>query len=175
VEVETNDATVPLCLVVTGPSGGITGLAPTVGVRLVASGSPQYLDWGSGTFKTAGWATKYQAMTEGERGCYQATLNVAALSLANGQKLVAEYFVSSPPTVQGEDAEVIVLTDVRAKADLLRKAMTNRLEQVSGNPGTLTLYDDDGATRLLQWPVRDENGNSVLAAPGQPARRGAGA
>ncbi len=58
--------------------------------------------------------------------------------------------------------------------DLLRKALTNRLEAAPGNPGTLILFDDDGVTPLLTWATRDESGGAVAAAPGAPSRRGAG-
>ena len=56
---------------------------------------------------------------------------------------------------------------------VLRQGLTNRLDEAAGNPGALRLYRDDGATVLLQWSLRDANGQAVTAQGGSPARRGA--
>ena len=157
--------------------GGLTGLSPTVAVRNISAGTPaRYLDWSDGTFKTSGWTTKYSVLSEVERGTYQRTLNVAALSLAAGTKLSAEYHVDTVVAGLGDDAEVFELVAPVSSADtvLLRKGLTNRMEETPGNPGQITLYDDDGTTPLLRWPLRDVSGGAVTATAGTPARRGAG-
>lgn len=56
---------------------------------------------------------------------------------------------------------------------LLRKALTNRLEETSGGPGRLVLYEDDGVTPLLTWDVTDAEGGPVAPVTGTPSRRGA--
>lgn len=54
---------------------------------------------------------------------------------------------------------------------LMRKALTNRIEESPGNPGQLTLFDDDGTTVLERWDIRDAYGNGVTSTPGAPAKR----
>lgn len=153
--------------------GGVTGLAPTVALRDTATNG--YLDWGDATFKTSDWATKYAVMSAVERGHYQRTLNLSATpAIVAGMVLVAEYHVDNGAGVVGDAHDyVVVESDQAADVALLRKALTNRLEEASGNPGALRLYDDDGATVLKTWPLRDEGGGAVLPAVGTPARRGA--
>jgi hypothetical protein len=171
IEVDVTETSLALELVINKLGvGGITGLLPTVAVRRLPS-TTLYLDWGDLTFKSAGWATKYQIMVEVERGIYQQTLNIATLVLPTNTKLTAEYN-SSAAGSQGEDFDLIHVTTLRGDATLLRKALTNRLEEVSGNPGSLTLYDDNALTVLRTWPLRDETGAAVLPAIGTPARRG---
>lgn len=173
IEVDVTETGLALELVVTKLGvGGVTGLSPTVAVRKLPS-TTLYLDWGDLTFKSAGWATKYQTMVEVERGLYQQTLNVAGLALPADTKLTAEYNNAASGS-QGEDFDLIHVTTLRGDVDLLRMALTNRLEEASGNPGTLTLYRDDQTTPRLAWPLSDETGSAVLPSVGTPARRGPG-
>jgi len=151
--------------------GGVTGLAPTVALRDTATNG--YLDWADATFKTSGWATRYAAMSAVERGHYQLTLNLSATpAVVAGMVLVAEYHVDNGADVVG-DAHDYVAVEANQTADiaLMRKALTNRLEETSGNPGVLRLYDDDGSTVLKTWPLCDEGGGAVLPAVGTAARR----
>lgn len=67
----------------------------------------------------------------------------------------------------------VVGTGILDTLALLRKALTNRLEEASGGPGHLVLYDDDGATPLLTWDVTDAEGGPVAPVTGTPSRRGA--
>lgn len=171
IEVDTTETSLALELVITKLGvGGIVGLSPTVAVRRLPS-TTLYLDWSDLTFKVAGWVTKYQTMVEVERGLYQQTLNIAGLALPEDTKLTAEYSNVAAGS-QGNDFDLIHVTTLRDDADLLRKALTNRIEEVSGNPGSLTLYDDDALTAIKTWPLRDETGAAVLPAVGTPARRG---
>lgn len=57
--------------------------------------------------------------------------------------------------------------------DLIRKIHTNRLDATPGDPGSLTLYDDDAVSVLRTWTLRDYQSNAVLGAVGSPALRGA--
>jgi hypothetical protein len=174
IQAETNATTFPLELTVDQLGvGGVTGLAPTVALRLIEVGTPKYLDWTSMTFKTAGWMVKYQPMTALERGHYQQLLNIEALELAAGDQLSAEYHVDNGAGVVGDDADLITLVEVGQEVDLLRKVATNRLEEAAGNPGILTLFDDDAETPVKSWQLRDANGGAVVATVGSPAKRSA--
>jgi hypothetical protein len=171
-EVEQLETALPLELTVDKLGiGGVTGLLPTVAVRN-ASTINSYLDFSDNVFKTTGWTTKYAAMSEVERGHYQRLLNVSALALVVGFRLVAEYHVDNSSGVVGDDLDLFLVTNKRANAELLRQALTNRLEEASGNPGSLKLYADDAITVLKTWTLKDEDGNTVLPAVGTPARRG---
>lgn len=55
-----------------------------------------------------------------------------------------------------------------------RQWTTNRLDSAPGGPGTLSLYQDDGATVRLTFTLRDFAGNAVVGVAGVPALRGAG-
>jgi hypothetical protein len=55
---------------------------------------------------------------------------------------------------------------------LMRKIMTNRLELEDGVGLNWVLYDDDGETWIMKWPVRDKNGKQIFSPVGIPARRG---
>jgi len=59
--------------------------------------------------------------------------------------------------------------------DLLRKLANNRLELTDGDTDNWVLYDDDDATVLLKWNVRDKTGAAVGIPAGAPARRTRGA
>lgn len=166
-------STVPLSLVVNrSGSGGINGLVPTVALRQGALPS-SYLDWSDSTFKTSGWVTKYAALTAAERGHYQRLLNLSTINAVAGTSYVVQFFVSSGD-VQGEAEDVIlVVPSVSTDTTLLRKALTNRMEETAGSPGQLTLFDDDGVTVLMRWDLRDATGGAVVSTVGTPARRGA--
>lgn len=175
---DTTSSSIPLQLVVDQLGvGGVPGLAPapTVAIRNVSAGGPPfaYLDWADMTFKVAGWTTKYAAMVDVERGIYQSSLDISSFAFPLGTVLSAEYSVNASGVV-GEDQDVIVLSNVQRSTAFLYKVAKNRLEEASGNPGTLTLYDDDGVTVLETWQLRDETGGAVLPAVGTPARRSAG-
>jgi len=55
--------------------------------------------------------------------------------------------------------------------DLIRKVHTNRLEAAPGNPGVLTLFDDDDATPILTMNIRDYLAGAVVGTIGSPALR----
>lgn len=152
--------------------GGVTGLAPTVAIRNTATGF--YLDWSNNIFLNSGWVTKYQIMSEIERGHYQQILNISALALPVGTKLAAEYFVNNGGTVIGSAEDVIFVNNVASQVTFLRKIAKNRSELTSGATGLLKLYDDDGATVLETWGITDESGGAILPTVGSPAKRGAG-
>jgi hypothetical protein len=56
--------------------------------------------------------------------------------------------------------------------ELLKKLGSNKLELADGTGDNWVLYDDDGITPILRWPVRDKGGNAILSPAGIPARRG---
>jgi hypothetical protein len=178
ISTDSTETALPLELIVNSLNiGGVAGLTCTVAVRNISAGGPPYyyLDWADLVFRTSGWTTQFQTMTSIGSGLYEATLNVAALNLPPGvtTKLSAEYRSFGNQT-SGEGQDVILVNNVAAQVTLLRKFATNRLEEASGNPGTLTLYDDDAATVIEQFSLLDEFGNAVSPAVGTPAKRSAG-
>jgi len=66
----------------------------------------------------------------------------------------------------------VTLDIVAVDAAIARKAITNRMEEFAGTPGTLILWDDDSITPLLTWSLRDSAGNGVVSTPNSPAKRG---
>lgn len=163
--------TAPLQLTVTEDGAGVEALAPIVALRDTATGS--YFDFADGTFKTIGWTLRDAPMSDLGRGRYERSLAVAATpALAPGMLLVAE-FRADHDGRPGDDAELVAISATEDAVTLLRKLATNRLEETSGNPGTLRLFDDDASTVLKTWPLRDESGGPVAASVGAPARRGA--
>jgi hypothetical protein len=175
IQTDTTEIALPLELSISQYGvGGVTGQAPTVAIRLAAAGTPSYLDWGSSTFKTSGWATKYQVMSEIERGHYQQMLNVSTLALTANTKLIAEFAVTGAFPILGVAQEEIYVNNVTSQVTLLRKVAKNRLEETSGNPGHLVLYDDDNVTAIETWSITDETGGAVLPAVGTPSKRSAG-
>lgn len=172
-EFDRTDTAAGLELTVTkDPTGGVTGLTPTVAIRLLPT-TDSYLDFNDGTFRTSGWGTKFATMSEVGRGHYHRTLNVASLALASGTKLVAEYHFDGSGLV-GDTSEMLVISNLRADTALARKMVTNRLEETSGATGLLKLYDDDGSSLLKTWGLTDESGGAIAATSGTPAKRGAG-
>lgn len=58
--------------------------------------------------------------------------------------------------------------------ELIKKVLINRLELADGGSGNMVLYDDDDSTPLLTFAVTDHNGNAIVLANQEPARRGRG-
>ena len=109
----------PLTLTLTQDgTGGVTGLAPTVAIRL-GSSLTSYLDWDDITFKTSGWGTQFDVMTEVGGGHYNRSLNVAGLVGAGvGDSLVVEYAVDDGGANVAVDSDTIVL---QASAERLKE------------------------------------------------------
>ncbi len=173
--VDKSVASFPLVLVVNQPGiGGVPGQTSTVAIRDAATNN-SYLDWTTGLFAIGGWVVKDAPMTDIGNGIYQRNLLLSTTAgILVGSFFVAEY--STTGAVLGISQEVYQAThDSSADVTLLRKIATNRLEELGGNPGTVKLYDDDGVTLLLTWPLHDFTGGAVVDAVGAPARRGAGA
>ena len=173
------DMTVPLELTIEQEGvGGVVGKTPTVRIRDGAT-TDSFLDWNDNTFKLAGWAELDRPLSEVGNGHYSELLDLGALGAVVGNVFIAQYNVNDGGDVIG-DAHDVILVGEQAQADfaqalldvsLIRKSITNRMEQFPGTPGTLILWDDDGVTPLLQWQVRDAAGNGVVATVGCPAKR----
>ncbi len=169
--IEKSAAAAPLTLTVVLDGAGVVGLTPTVALRNAATLN-SYLDFADGAFKTSGWGLQNAPMTEIGTGHYQRSLDVAATaSLIPGMLLAAEYHFDDAAGLVGDDHDLIAIARLQQDTTLLRKHLTNRLVEVSGNPGTLTLKDDDDVADLLAWTLSDEGGGPVLSAVGTPARR----
>jgi len=174
-EVDYSDAAYPLELVVNDAGvGGVSGLTCTVAIRQ-ASTTNSYLDWSDATFKTSGWSVKNQPLTDLGTGIYQVALNVASLGFtpAGGLpvKLVAEYSSTGSGT-SGLAIDTLIVSELRPDAKIARQFNTNKLVAQGGNPGTLVLYEDDGATVQSTQNLEDYAGGAVTNTPGSPAQRG---
>lgn len=145
--------------------GGVAGKSPTVALRDDAT--DDFLDFADNTFKGAGWTTKDQALTDMSGGHYKHSLDLSLISAKAGDVYVAEFKVDDGGAVRGAAHDFYLIEDL----PIMRKIMTNRLEESAGNPGLLRLYDDDGTTLLRTWELRDASGGAITAAVGAPARR----
>lgn len=164
----------PLTLVVNRAGvGGIEGLSPTVALRS-GSNPASFLDWSDNTFKTSGWTTKYAILAAVERGHYQRMVDLDDFGAIGGDSFVAQFFVDDGVDVRGEAEDVVlVVSNASTDVSLMRKALTNRMEETPGNPGQLVLFDDDGISILARWEIRDAAGNGIVSTVGTPARRSA--
>ncbi len=88
-------------------------------------------------------------------------LEAAPTSIANAAAVWA--------TAESMAAPGTVLYDVT----LARKALTNKLTEAAGAPGTLVLMDDDTTTPIKTWMLLDGTGAAVVTGAGEPARRSA--
>lgn len=172
------DIKVPLELIIEQEGiGGVTGKSPIVRLR-DGTTSNSYLDFADNTFKTSFWTTQDQALAEIGNGHYSYVLDLSLITvLVVGNMLVAEFMVDDGGDIIGSDHDIIIiglttfeslLTDI----SLIRKSVTNRMEEAPGNPGVLTLYDDDDSTAILQFQLRDALGNGIASPALSPARRG---
>lgn len=174
--VDPSNRAVPLDLTIHKDGvGAVSGQSPTVALRDAATNN--YLDFADNTFKASNWTTKYVMMPEVEPGRYQYVVSLPVLTPAptSGKALIAEYSVDSSAG-KGSDHDVLLIASAaNTDVSILRKGLTNRLEETPGNPGILVLFDDDGITPLLTWYIRDAQGGPIVGGVGAPARRSAGA
>ncbi len=158
----------PLVLSVSGGSGGVTGLSPTVALRDAAT-TNSYLDFNDNTFKTSGWTTKYASMTEVERGHYQRALNVSTLpSVAAGKVYAAEYRVAEGSTfIDVHDVlTVTAIVDVVEAGFDYRRALriiaAATAGKVSGAPSAPVFRDLLDANDMVTGAA-DASGNRTTA------------
>jgi len=173
--VDKSSTSVPLDLTIEQEAvGGVTGKSPTVALR-DATTLNSYLDWADNTFKLVGWTLKNAPLTEVEDGHYQRSLNLAILSPAAdaGSVYAAQYHVDDGADVKGVALDIVIAEEQNTDLSLIRKSITNRMEEFPGNPGHLILFDDDGFTQLKNWELRDATGGGVVATVGSPAKRAA--
>jgi len=155
-------------------TGGLSGLVPLPTIALRDPLSPgSYYDWSDNTFKTSGWTQQFAPMADIGGGFYVRSLNIAAAPTPAGSTLAVEYAVAAGAVI-GKDAELMLVTSLRAESTLIRKYQTNRLEAAGGNPGKLRLYEDDAVTLLKTHDLLDEFGGQVQPTTGAPARRAKG-
>ncbi len=161
-----DETKIPLFLTITREGlGGVPGKAPVVALR--KNGTDEYLDFADNTFKMAGWTTKEQVLVDLTGGHYRYNVSAPAIGVVAGEMLIAEFKVDDGAAVKGAAQDFIMIEDL----PVMRKIVTNRLEDFPGNPGTLILYDDDGITPFRSWELRDATGGAVTAAVGAPAKR----
>ena len=147
-------------------TGGIDGLTPVFAIR----NGFQYLDFNDNQFKASGWVQRTASMVGRGAGVYDG--EVPALpSLTHGTFLMAEYHADNGLGLVVNGVDAIYVDRSFENSEITRKFATNRMEMGAGNPGILTLYDDDGITVLKQFELRDFNGGPVVGVPFIPARR----
>jgi hypothetical protein len=160
--------TIPLFLsIAKAGEGGQVGLSPTVAFRRVSDG--YYLDFNDDTFKNAGWTTKNASMTDLGGGFYQRLLDLSVIGAVATRVYAAEYAVDDGGDINSIASDIYNVEDL----ELIRQLSSNRLEEAPGNPGQLTLFDDDGVSVRDRWEVRDVTGGATTASVGAPARRSA--
>lgn len=97
-------------------SGGVTGLTVTASLR-DPDDSTSYLDFNDGTFKSAGWVTKAQALTEYGSGFYGVNLDVSAITnFPAAQHTIVEYDVTGSVIAISASTLTIAQTWENAKA-----------------------------------------------------------
>lgn len=90
---ELSDTLFPIDVAVDS-TGGITGLAVTAALR-DPNDSTSYLDWSDLTFKTSGWTTKFQSLTEYGNGFYGVNLDVSSITnFPSAKHAAVEYDIS---------------------------------------------------------------------------------
>jgi hypothetical protein len=173
------DMTIPLELTIEQEGvGGVIGQVPSVRVR-DGSTLNSFLDWDDNTFKTALWTEKDRILDEVEDGHYTTLLNLATIGAIVGNIFVAQYVVNDGGDIIGDAHDVILVgqqaltavSQLLSEVSLIRKSVTNRMEESPGNPGVLIVFDDDDSTAILQFLLRDALGNGIASPALSPARR----
>ncbi len=154
--------------------GPIADQSPTVAVRILSSGL--ILDFNDYVFKSSGWVTPAQTMIESSYfpGRYYAAVDVPSLPTDIGEETLALEYVNGGIDAPGIDQDIVLFRDAAWNARIVRQSVTNRMEEVSGNPGTIKLYGDDATTVLMTQTLTDETGGRVTTSVGEPARRSQG-
>lgn len=159
-------------LTISGASGGIPGQSATV--ALYKGGN--YLDWNDNTFKSSGWGTKYQALTEADDGQYLASISTLLLSVVANDVLAAHYLVTGTVNAAASEPILVVgtqesLDDIYANTEFARKMIGNKAIEAAGNPGTIIYYEDDDTTVFKTVELLDKDGGPVTESAGTPAQR----
>lgn len=165
-----------LSFILTETGQPLTGLSPNVTFRSNTN-TNSFLDFNDLTFKTQGWTQREKDLSETDSGVYQYILDLALLNLSNGDSFTAVYTATyNTQTVKKYEVFNIVSLSNRFEQDLslVRKSITNRMEETPGNPGNLRLFDDDGLTVLYTWELRDAANGATVALSGAPSKRSAG-
>lgn len=167
-QIEKSTPSFPLELFVSQDAVGVPGLTPTVAIRDTVSG--YYFDFDDDTFKSSGWVTKFGPMIDVGGGRYQRMLSVQSIaSITAGLLLSLEYHFDDGSGIVGDATDLAEVVTLQRDLAATRKVLTNRKKETSGNPGTLTIYDDDGTTVFLTGDLKDESGGAVTPVVGSPA------
>jgi len=90
---ELSDTLFPIDVAVDS-TGGVTGLSITAALR-DPNDNTSYLDWSDLTFKTSGWTTKFQSLTEYGSGFYGTNLDVSGITnFPSANHAAVEYDIS---------------------------------------------------------------------------------
>ncbi len=173
----------------------ITGATVQWSVTRTSDGY-QY-NFGTNTFASSGGTTT--AMSESPSGHYASSWNTALITNANpaDSYIVIVYDVTNSRVVASFELRVravamlaatlpaavwaTVISSYGTYAQIgtaagvlyaLKIIGLNKMVEVAGNPGSLTLYQDNGVTPYATMTLADPSGAAVVAAPGEPAQRG---
>lgn len=92
--------------------GGLTGQTPTIAIR-DATTIDSYLDFTGFTWKSSGWTTKYQTLTEVEEGDYTYFLNLAAIAAVDiGDILSIEYYYDDSGVTRRDQETLVVVESI---------------------------------------------------------------
>ena len=82
--------------------------------------------------------------------------------------------LTADPADQSEVEAAIASSEsaVVEGTEFIRKILSNRLE-INEAASKLIVYADDGTTPLLEWPLTDSKGRSIVMNSGPPVNRGA--
>jgi hypothetical protein len=127
-------------------NGGLVGFAPSVEIRLNSTSS-SYLDWSDLTFKTSGWTTKAQPLTEVGNGHYTTSLDVAGLTGASsGDVLAAEYTIDDGAEVVGVASDTITISSAPSRLKEIWQILGLDLNE----PLSVTATDRNAGTVITQ-------------------------
>ena len=156
------DTVVPLKLtVIDGASGGVLGLSPTARIRDAAT-TNSYLDFNDNTFKTVGWTTQDQALTEIGDGTYDFPLDLSALPLSGGEALAVEFRDTTSDTIDSSEmllvAPISTIGVVVTVIDGASGGVTGLTMTVKARDGSTTdSYLDfaDGTFKTAGWTTQE--------------------
>jgi len=157
-----------LTIVLSG-TGGVAGQSPTVALRV--PGTAHYLDFADYAIKPSGWTLRDAPLVDMGDGRYDYQINPSRIPTGVDAMIVEYNNADASHVVGGADSDVLLLRNLPHDVAIVRKSVTNRMEEAPGNPGTIVLYDDDAMTVILTQTLRDDTGGQVLPSKGEPAKR----
>lgn len=196
---EVGDTTVSLEMELLSDGVPVVGATVTAAIRRVADSA--FLDFNDNTFKTSGWTTKFQTLTDlnstdtDMKGIYRYLWNSASPVTAQGEyhfifkyndgtndleTFDSVYFdeAASPSSIAAAVWNSLTASFVAANSfglmmKRIKASLINRMELADGSSNNLVIYDDDGTTPLLTASVVDKSNGAITTSTTIPAKRSA--